>query len=205
MTTPRDLLFVALDVEAGRTPEHGELSLALAGAELIDLLDASALRLDGDRIVPGFRPAVADRLMDEAASSLDQQPPYESVGDWLWRRGRGLTASYLAVLEAEGQLTRQGGGRWKRFRTGELKPADSPDRRAAVGRLTSDEPVLTALVAPLGILGEEAADLPEVTDEAVATVLGAVDDAVRELQFERQRRALDEEAFSNIWRGYDGW
>ncbi|MGI5259674.1 GPP34 family phosphoprotein [Streptomyces angustmyceticus] len=205
MTTPRDLLFVALDAPPDRAPAQGALSLALAGAELVDLREAGAVGLDGDRLVPGFRPAVADRLMDEAASSLDQQPPYESAEDWLWRRGRGLAAAYLAALEAEGQLTRQGGGRWKRFRAGELKPADSPAHRAATDRWAAGEPVLTALGTSLGIGGERPADPPELSDDAVATVLAAVDTAVRELEFERQRRALDEEAFSNVWRGYDGW
>ena len=52
MTTPRDLLMVAMDRESGRLPEQGDLSLALAGAELIDLLDVQAVRLDGERIVP---------------------------------------------------------------------------------------------------------------------------------------------------------
>ncbi|MGH3928258.1 MAG: GOLPH3/VPS74 family protein, partial [Pseudonocardiaceae bacterium] len=106
MTTPRDLLMVALDMESG-PPEQGDLSLALAGAEVIDLLDVQAIRLDGERIVPVHRPATGDRLLDEAASSLVRQEPYESVGDWLWRRGRGLFSSYLAALEAEGLLTPQ--------------------------------------------------------------------------------------------------
>lgn len=56
----------------------------------------------------------------------------------------------------------------------------------------------------LGLRGERTDDLPDVADEAVATVLATVHDAVRELEFERQRRAIDEEAFSNIWRGPDG-
>jgi len=39
MTTPRHLLMVAMDLESGRSSEQGDLSLALAGAEVIDLLD----------------------------------------------------------------------------------------------------------------------------------------------------------------------
>jgi Golgi phosphoprotein 3 (GPP34) len=56
MTTPRDLLMVAMDMEPGRPPEQGDLSLALAGAELIDLLGVQAIRLDGERIVPVHQP-----------------------------------------------------------------------------------------------------------------------------------------------------
>lgn len=51
MTTPRDLMFVALDPASGLLPGQGELSLGLAGAELIDLVDAGAAELDGDHIV----------------------------------------------------------------------------------------------------------------------------------------------------------
>ncbi|MFG2527139.1 GPP34 family phosphoprotein [Streptomyces sp. NPDC048516] len=205
MTTPRDLLFVTMDVESSRTVERGNLSLALAGAELIDLLEAQAVSLDGDRIVPGYRPAVADRLMDEAASSLDQQPPYESVDDWLWRRGRGLSTAYLTAFETEGQLTRQPRNRWIPFRSGgELTLADSPARRAAAARWTAGEPVLAALATALRLRDERPEEPADVADEAVETVLATVADAVNELEFERQRRAIDDEAFSNIWRGPGG-
>ena len=200
MTTPRDLLMVAMDMEPGRPPEQGDLSLALAGAEVIDLLGVQAIRLDGERIVSVHQPATGDRLLDEAASSLVRQEPYESVGDWLWRRGRGLFSSYLAVLEAEGQVTRQR-LRWRPFRTGPTMPVDPPAHREAAKRWTSDDAVLAALAAAVGIHGEQAADSPGIADDAVATVLAAVNAAVMELGLVRQRRAIEEAAFDNIWRG----
>jgi len=156
MTTPRDLLMVAVEMES-RRPEQGDLSLALAGAEVIDLLGAQAIRLDDERIVPVHRPATGDRLLDEAASSLVRQEPYESVGDWLWRRGRGLFSSYLAALEAEGQATRQR-RRWRPFRTGRTMRVDSPAHREAAKRWTSDDAVLAALAAAVGIHDERTAD-----------------------------------------------
>ncbi|MGW7003335.1 GOLPH3/VPS74 family protein [Streptomyces sp. NPDC054933] len=201
MTTPRDLLIVAIDMASSHPLEGGNLSRALAGAELIDLLGAQAIQLDGDHIVPGYRPAIADRLLDEAASSLAQQAPYESVDDWLWRRGRGLSAAYLADLEAEGQLTREGRPRWMPFRTSQMVLVDSPARREAEERWTSDEPVLAALGAAVGIRDKQAEDSPSPADDAVATVLAAVDDALKDLEFERHRRAIDKAAFDNIWRG----
>ncbi|HEY5835057.1 GOLPH3/VPS74 family protein [Streptomyces sp.] len=200
MTTPRDLLTVAMDMESSRPLERGDLSLALAGAELIDLLSAQAIRMDGDHIVPAHRPTVADRLLDQAASSLAREAPYESVGDWLWRRGHGLATAYLAALEAEGQLTRQH-RRWMPFRTGRTVLADSPARRRAADRWTSHEPILTALAAAAGINDTQPGDPPSVADDAVATVLAAVNDAVRELEAVRQRRAIEKAAFDNIWRG----
>lgn len=200
MTTPRDLLMVALDVEPGHSVEPGDLSLVLAGAEVIDLLGTQAVTLDGDRIVPGHRPDLGDRLLGEAASSLIRQTPYESVDDWLWRRGRDLSSAYLAALEEDGLLTRQR-RRWTLSGTGPVVPADSPARRQAVERWTAGEPVLAALAAALGIGDQEAGDAPGVADDAVVTVLIAVHDAVRELEAIRQRRAIEKAAFDNIWRG----
>src|SRR5690242_3076618 len=106
MTTPRDLLMITMDVPSSRPVEQGELSLALAGAELVDLIEAQVITLEDDRIVPGAQWTMGDRLLDGAVSSLVRQRPYESVDDWLWRRGRGLSAAYRADLEAEGGLTR---------------------------------------------------------------------------------------------------
>ncbi|MFB6712193.1 MULTISPECIES: GPP34 family phosphoprotein [unclassified Streptomyces] len=201
MSTPRDLLIAAIDRAASRPVERGDLSLVLAGAEVIDLLGAEAVGLDGDRIVPGHAPAMEDPLLDEAVSSLVRQPPYESLDDWLWRRGRGLSTAYLAALEAEGQLTPQSRSRWVPSATSRMVLADSPARRRAADRWNSDEPVLAALAAAAGIRDKPTGDSPGVPDESIATVLAAVDDALRDLEFQRQRRALDEAAFDNIWRG----
>ncbi|MFE4652139.1 GPP34 family phosphoprotein [Streptomyces sp. NPDC056707] len=199
MTTPQDLLIVALDVEPSRPVEQGDLSLALAGAEVIDLIDAQALTLDDDRIVPSARWTLADRLLDEAASSLVRKSPYESVEDWLWRRGRELSSAYLAALEAEGQVTRQH-GRWSPARTARTALVDSPARRHASERWSSGEPVLAVLAAAVGIREMPAEDSPSVADDAVETVLAAVNDAVMELEAVRQRRAIEDAAFDNIWR-----
>lgn len=205
MSTPRDLLIVAMDVdvESGHPVEQGDLSLALAGAEAIDLLAAHAIRLDEDHIVPGDQSALGDPLLDAAAASLVREAPYESVADWLWRRGRGLSAAYQAVLEAEGQLVRQHRRGISR-RTGRLVLAESPARRQAGERWSSDEPVLVLLAKAVGSGGDRTGDSPDVTDDAVATVLAAVNDALVELAAVRQRRAVENAAFDNIWRGSGG-
>ncbi|MFE0040515.1 GPP34 family phosphoprotein [Streptomyces sp. NPDC059015] len=150
MTTARDLMISAMDVAPGRPVAQGDLSLALAGAEVVDLLAAEAVTLDGDRIVPGLSPATGDPLLDQAATALVREAPYELVGDWLWRRGRGLSAAYRASLEAEGLFGRPR-RRGLRFRAGRDAPADSAERRAASERLASDEPVLAALASAVGI------------------------------------------------------
>jgi hypothetical protein len=200
MTTPRDLLIITMDVASSRPVEQGDLSLALAGAELVDLLDAQALTLDDDRIVPGPQGTTGDRLLDEAASSLIRQAPYESVEDWLWRRGRGLSSAYLAVLEAEAQVTRRR-HRWIPLRTGRTALVDSPARRHAADRWTSGEPALAGLAAAVGIHAEPTQEVASLTDDTVVTVLATVNNAVTELEAVRQRRRIEEAAFDNIWRG----
>ncbi|MFC6067760.1 GOLPH3/VPS74 family protein [Streptomyces ochraceiscleroticus] len=222
MSTARDLVITALDVPSRRSLQQGELSLALAGAELIDLLAVQAVGLDGEDIVPGYRPAMDDRLLDEAAASLVRQAPYETVEEWLWRRGRGLYSAYLAELEADGQIARQR-GRWMLGRAGQVVPVDSPERLRAADRWASGEPTLITLATAVGIGGGESKEnetserngenggnggneeSPRVGgdagDDPVVTVLAVVSDALRELEAVRQRRAIEDAAFDNVWRG----
>ncbi|GAA3043645.1 GOLPH3/VPS74 family protein [Streptomyces glomeratus] len=200
MATARDLLTVALDAAPGRRAEPGDLSLALAGAEVLDLVELRALTLDGVLIVPSDPPVTDDRLLREAADVLTRQPPYESVEDWLWRRGQGLSSAYLAAFEEEGLLARQR-RRWLPAWTGDATPVDSPARRQAADRWAAGEPVLATLAATVGIREAPTEEPPEVTEGTTGTVLAAVDDAVTELTAVRQRRAIEKAAFDNIWRG----
>ncbi|MFG1810903.1 GPP34 family phosphoprotein [Streptomyces sp. NPDC049040] len=203
MTTPQDLLIVAMDVESSRPVESGDLSLALAGAELLDLLDGGLLTLDGDLIVPGAGQAPGDRLLAEAAAALVRQRPYESVEDWLWRRGRALSTAYLEAMESAGDITRQH-RRLLPGRPGPAELADTPARRHATERWSSGEPVLGVLAGALGIRAEPDGEPPAVTDEGVVTVVATVSDAVVELDAVRQRRSIEQAAFDNIWRGPGG-
>lgn len=212
MTTPRDLLIVAMDMPSSRTVERGDLSLALAGAELIDLLAAEAAAVDAaGRVVPAYRRALPDPLLDRAGAALLRGPePHEAVGEWLWRRGRGLSVAYLDALEAEGLLSRERHRHWLLFSSTQVVLVDSAARRRASHRWNADEPVLAALAAAIGVddrqhPGEPSAEPPpEVADKAVAAVLDAVTEAVTELADERRRRArrLDDATADNVRRGY---
>ena len=209
MNTARDLAIVALDLAQDQRVEQGELSLALAAAEVFDLLDAGALTLAEDRITPNAQAPTGDRLLDEAATALVRQEPYESVEDWLWRRGRGLSAAYVADLEQAG--TRPRGPRFS-LRAAPAAPVDAAARQRAEERWTSHEPLLTALGAAAGVGldekdGTEDADGTEdgseaLTDDTAATVLAALGNAVMELEAVRQRRAIEDAAFDNVWRGF---
>ncbi|MFJ9708873.1 GPP34 family phosphoprotein [Streptomyces sp. NPDC101234] len=200
MTTPRDLFIVTVYDAATRPVEQGDLSLALAGAELVDLLDAGAVTLDDELIVPAPEGGTGDRLLDEAVAALTRQAPYESVEDWLWRRGRGLSAAYLAVLEADGTVARQR-RRWLPLPTERTELADSPERARSHERWTSGEPVLASLAAAVGIQDEAPEDLAGAASDATVTVVAAVTGAVTELAAVRQRREIEDAAFDNVWRG----
>ncbi|MFE0450986.1 GPP34 family phosphoprotein [Streptomyces sp. NPDC058914] len=67
MTTAQDLAIVALGAAAHRSLEQGDLSLALAGAEMLDPIQARALVVEGDRILPSAPTPTGERLSDEAA------------------------------------------------------------------------------------------------------------------------------------------
>ncbi|MER7465379.1 GPP34 family phosphoprotein [Streptomyces sp. NPDC097981] len=200
MTTAKDLFIIAMDPQPNRSVGQGDLSLALAGAELIDLIGAQAVTLDGDGIVPSLQTTLEDRLLNEASAALTRQAPYERVEDWLWRRGRDLSAAYQAALEADGQLAP---GRSGRLLLGaeRMELVDSPARRQALTRREADEPVLAALAAVVGMEGEPSGEEPDLDDEAVTTVLAIVNDAVMELEAVRQRRSIEKAAFANVWRG----
>ncbi|WP_405650186.1 GPP34 family phosphoprotein [Streptomyces sp. NBC_00019] len=199
MNTARDLALLALNAAPEAPVEQGDVSLALAGSELLDLVEAGALQVDDDRIVPGAPHVSGDPLLDEAAATLIRDEPYESVGDWLWRRGDGLSSAYHSAMEREGLAARPS-GRVIPPRSERTTLVDSPERTRAETRLASGDPAFTALVAAAGIR-EEPAEALEVTDDVVTSVLAAVGDAVMELEAVRQRRAIENSAFDNIWRG----
>ncbi|MER5770633.1 GOLPH3/VPS74 family protein [Streptomyces sp. NPDC001985] len=200
MTTAKDLFIIAMGPEAGHSVGQGDLSLALAGAELIDLIGAGTVAVDGDRIVPGGPPAPDDRLVAGAAAEVVRQEPHERIEEWLWRRGRDLSAVYQAALEEDGELIRGRSGA-SPFGPRRVEPADTPSRHRAVSRWEEAEPVLGALAAAVGIGTEESGDEPGLTDEAVTAVVAAVHDAVMELEAVRQRRSIESAAFANLWRG----
>ncbi|MFH9369482.1 GPP34 family phosphoprotein [Streptomyces anulatus] len=201
MTTAKDLFIIAMDPVPDHAVGQGDLSLALAGAELLDLIGAGAVTVDGDLIVPGGSPAPDDRLLGEAAARITGQPPYERIEDWLWRRGRDLAATYQDALEEDGELTQKRSGRLP-FGPRRVELVDTPGRRRAIARREEGEPVLAALASAVGVDGAPAGDdEPRLDDGAVTTVVATVHEAVMELEAVRQRRTIENTAFANVWRG----
>ncbi|KAB2593073.1 GOLPH3/VPS74 family protein [Streptomyces arboris] len=200
MTTAKDLFIIAMDPQPERSVGQGDLSLALAGAELIDLIDAGTVTVAEDRIVPGEASAPQDRLLGEATALLTRESPHERIEDWLWRRGKDLSAAYQAALEEDGELTRERSGRLS-FGSKRVEPADTPGRRAAAERWQEREPVLAALASAIGVEGGASDEDPGLDDDAVTAVVTSVHDAVMELEAVRQRRTIENSAFANLWRG----
>ncbi|WP_320781849.1 GPP34 family phosphoprotein [Streptomyces sp. CRN 30] len=201
MTTARDLTFVSSDVASEYPVERGDLALALAGAELIDLLAAGTVVLDDGLVRPAEGAGSGDPLLAAAAGTVRGEPR-ESVADWLWRRGEGLADTYRAATGTEDR-GRPRRAVWRTAeRTAPAAPADPRDRGGAADRWHAGEPVLVALAAAVGIRHDEADRIADPDDEAVTTVLAAVGDAVVELAAIRQRRSVEEAAFDNIWRGW---
>ncbi|MBT2899887.1 GPP34 family phosphoprotein [Streptomyces sp. McG3] len=201
MTTAKDLFIIAMDPVPEHTVGQGDLSLALAGAELLDLIGAGTVTVDGDLIVPGGSSTPDDRLLGEAAALITRQPPHERIEDWLWRRGRDLSATYQDALEKDGELTQKRSGRLP-FGPRRVELVDTPGRRRAIGRLEEGEPVLAALASAVGIDGGRSGeDEPGLDDETVTTVVATVNEAVMELEAVRQRRTIENTAFANVWRG----
>ncbi|MFD4789892.1 GPP34 family phosphoprotein [Streptomyces sp. NPDC058459] len=198
MTTPQDLLFVALDVPADRPVEQGDLSLALAAAELLDLLTAQVVTLRDDRIVPVSGHLTGEPMLDKAAGALIRTEPYESAEDWLWRRGDGLSAAYRDALE---HAEPSGTGLRQLFRRADrsVDHIDSEARRHAADRWARHEPLLVGLAAALGI-EEPEHEAASTEDDRVAVVLAALGEALTELEAVRQRRRIEEDAFDNVWR-----
>ncbi|MFD7748062.1 GPP34 family phosphoprotein [Streptomyces sp. NPDC059698] len=201
MTTAKDLFIIALDPAPEQAVGQGDLSLALAGAELLDLLEAGTVTVDGDLVVPGGSSVPEDRLLAAAAEGITRQPPYERVEDWLWRRGRDLAAAYQDALEEDGELTRKRSGLLP-FGPKEVEPVDTPARRRAVARREEGDPVLASLASAVGLGGERPEeDGSGLGDETVTTVVATVHEAVMELEAVRQRRTIENTAFANVWRG----
>ncbi|MFE5190328.1 GPP34 family phosphoprotein [Streptomyces sp. NPDC056628] len=200
MTTAQDLSALAAVQGTDLRLEPGDLSLALAGAELVDLVGLQAVLLHADRLLPAASPRTEDAVLLEAASAIVRDSPYETVEEWLWRRGRDLAARYRAALVPTGHGTPSRPYRHPFRRVGTL-PVDLSAVDRAIDRMKGGEPVLVALAAAAGIA--------EVTDETLgdldqdeAAVVAAVQQAITQLAAERQRRSVEGRGFDNIARGF---
>lgn len=198
MSTARDLALVAADPQDRTVVEQGDLSLALAGAELIDLLDAEALTLDGTLLVPAGPAPAGDPCCPRPRSGWRTA---DLARPWTTGSGDGAATSPGATAPSsrrKGSSSPSGGAV---TRCGGSAPRRRPDGGPGRGeRRSSGEPVLGALAAAVGLTGQ-GGEASDGLDDEQTTVLAAVLQAVTELAGERQRRTIEAAAFDNIWRG----
>ncbi|MFF0305670.1 GPP34 family phosphoprotein [Streptomyces sp. NPDC004562] len=200
MTTAQGLAVLAATEGTGPRLEPGDLSLALAGAELVDLVGLRAVLLHAGRVLPAASPRIKDAVLFEAASGIVREPPYETVEQWLWRRGRDLAARYWRALQAATADGAPAGSSRHPFRRPRPLTA-APAGGRGIDRRRDGPPVLAALAA--------AARIAEATDETLAeldpdeaAVVGAVHQAITQLAAERHRRSLGGAGFGTVPRGF---
>ncbi|WP_406387495.1 GPP34 family phosphoprotein [Streptomyces sp. NBC_00887] len=203
MTTPQNLLMITMDETSTRRVDPADLSVALAGAELIDLLEAKAIGLDNGYLVPGRQAVPDDHCLQQAMESLHLTEPYQLVSDWLGNREDMLVERYTAALETEDLATRRR-PRGHPLRSREVVLVDSPAHRQALERWASAEPVLVALAASVGIRTEQPHRSAAETDEAVAAVLSAVEEALAGLAAEREESIITQAKLDGLWDSYVG-
>ncbi|MER7738319.1 GPP34 family phosphoprotein [Streptomyces sp. NPDC096538] len=197
MTTAHDLAALAAAPGTDPAPDRGDLSLVLAGAELLDLADARAVVLGAERITPVVAPHDVDPMLMEAASEITREPPYETVESWLWRRGAGLAARYGAAVEAAEPYRPPRSHRRPFHRP---RPVVSPlVVRHGVDRLRAGDPLFVGLAAAAGMAEAPADVFGSLADDETA-VLAAIHQAITQLAAERQRRSAQQGAFDNIWQ-----
>ncbi|MFD0053689.1 GPP34 family phosphoprotein [Streptomyces sp. NPDC127168] len=172
----------ALAVALGGDPriEEGDLSLALAAAELVDLTEAQAVLLHGDRLLPAARVETGSPMLIEAASELVRDVPYETVVGWLWRRGSGLAGRYRVAVGDARHLHRQ----------------------AAEAMRDWNDPVLAHLAAAAGMRPTPSDEASADLDHDQIAILGEVHQAVTQLAAERQRRSIERGPSEGILRGF---
>lgn len=172
----------ALAVVLGGEPrvEQGDLSLALAAAELIDLTEAQAVLLDGDRVLPAAPVRTGCPMLIEAASQVVRDFPYETVVGWLWRRGSGLAGRYRAAAADARHVHR--------------------DAADAMGDW--NDPVLAHLAAAAWMRPTPSDDTAADLDPDQIAILGETHQAVTQLAAERQRRSIERGPSEGILRGF---
>ncbi|MFF0544916.1 GPP34 family phosphoprotein [Nocardia thailandica] len=185
-----DLLLLLLD-PAGRPLTDGtRLPRALAGAVLLDLLRAGAIRLaePGDRVAPGrlvvLRDRVGDPLLDDAAAALGAGAP-RTPGAAIEKLQKGLRPRVTERLERAG-LVRVERARLLGLvpRTSRVPAGARAELHAALVRVLTDraapasDPRAVASIALLSAIGATARVFPDLDRRAVqrrAAEIGAGD------------------------------
>ncbi|MEY9836169.1 GPP34 family phosphoprotein [Streptacidiphilus sp. EB103A] len=173
MTRGRELALLAWDDRTGELGGGPELGCALAGAELLDLLEAGRLGIHGANLAVLGRtqtePHTGDPQFDRAIAVIKLIPEPKVIQAWIKRHAPGLRDSYRALLENEGAIAPQRGRRLGLIPTSRIALTDPSEREELIARLSllriEDEPFAAlahrAGLTPLLFPGPEHEELRE--------------------------------------------
>src|SRR5512138_1908965 len=101
LSLAEELLLLALNDEKGTVVMAGSLGLpyGLAGAVLIELVDAGLLRLDGKEIVAAPAGAAGDGLLDGILAIVRSSRKTRTIGHWVGKFGRTAGTIKRQLLE----------------------------------------------------------------------------------------------------------
>ncbi|MFC1403674.1 MULTISPECIES: GPP34 family phosphoprotein [Streptacidiphilus] len=186
MTRGRELALLAWDDRTGELDGGPELGCALAGAELLDLLEAGRLGIRGANLTLLGRtqtePHTGDPRFDRAIAVIKLIPEPKVVQAWIKRHAPELRDSYRALLEDEGTIAPRRGRRLGLIPTSRTALADPSERDGLIARLsllaTEDEPFAAlahrAGLTPLLFPGPEQEELRESIAETTRSLSEAL-------------------------------
>ncbi|TDT95846.1 Golgi phosphoprotein 3 GPP34 [Streptomyces sp. 846.5] len=186
MTRGRELALLAWDDRTGELGGGPELGCALAGAELLDLLETGRLGIHGANLAVLGRtqtePHTGDPQFDRAIAVIKLIPEPKVIQAWIKRHAPGLRDSYRALLESEGAIAPRRGRRLGLIPTSRIALTDPSERDELIARLsllaTDDEPFAAlahrAGLTPLLFPGPENEELRESVAETTRSLSEAL-------------------------------
>ena len=186
MTRGRELALLAWNDRTGELDGGPELGCALAGAELLDLLEAGRIGVHGANLAVLGRtqtqPHTGDPQFDRAIAVIKLIPEPKVIQAWIKRHAPELRDSYRALLENEGAIAPQRGRRLGLIPTSRIALTDPSEREELIARLslltTEDEPFAAlahrAGLTPLLFSGPEHEELRESIAETTRSLSEAL-------------------------------
>lgn len=175
-----DLLLLLLDPSGRPLTDSTRLPRALAGAVLVDLIQAGAVRLTGkgERIKPGrlvvVRSSLGDPLLDDALATLAAGTPRKPGA--AIERLRGVRATVIERGVRAGTIRVERGRVWRIFpRTSWIPGGRREDLYAELVRVLTrrdvavSDPRVVASIALLSAIGATARVFPDLDRRAVRT------------------------------------
>ena len=113
LTMAEELLLLGLHDDKGTVLAAASLGLpyGLAGAMIIDLVQAGLVRIDGKDLAASPRGSARDEILDEVLEAVRSSPKVRSLGHWVGHFGRSgkFKKKFLARLAGKGIVAHEEG------------------------------------------------------------------------------------------------